>query len=88
MATQLFAIRLGEFNIPVFEVRPGIIHTDMTAAVQEKYDRLIEDGLCVQKRWGEPVDVGRAVAALASNDFMYSTGQVIMVDGGLTISRL
>ncbi len=88
MATQLFAVRLGEFNIPVFEVRPGIIHTDMTAAVQEKYDKLIDDGLCVQKRWGEPVDVGRAVAALANNDFMYSTGQVIMVDGGLTISRL
>jgi 3-oxoacyl-[acyl-carrier protein] reductase len=88
MATQLFAVRLGEFNIPVFEVRPGIIHTDMTAAVQEKYDKLIEDGLCVQKRWGEPVDVGRAVASLASNSFMYSTGQVIMVDGGLTISRL
>jgi 3-oxoacyl-[acyl-carrier protein] reductase len=88
MATQLFAVRLGEFNIPVFEVRPGIIHTDMTAAVQEKYDRLIEEGLCVQKRWGEPVDVGRVVASLAKDDFMYSTGQVIMVDGGLTISRL
>lgn len=88
MTTQLFAVRLGEFNIPVFEVRPGIIHTDMTAGVQEKYNKLIGEGLCVQPRWGEPADVGRVVAALAKNDFMYSTGQVIMVDGGLTISRL
>lgn len=88
MATQLFAVRLGEFNIPVFEVRPGIIHTDMTAGVKEKYDKLIEEGLCVQKRWGEPEDVGKCVASLAKGDFMYSTGQVIMVDGGLTIPRL
>lgn len=88
MATQLFAVRLGEFGIPVFEVRPGIIHTDMTAGVKEKYDKLIEAGLCVQQRWGEPEDVGKVVASLAKGDFMYSTGQVIMVDGGLTISRL
>lgn len=88
MATQLFAVRLGEFNIPVFEVRPGIIHTDMTSGVKEKYDKLIEDGLCVQKRWGEPGDVGKVVASLAKDNFMYSTGQVIMVDGGLTIPRL
>ncbi|HRP55461.1 3-ketoacyl-ACP reductase [Agriterribacter sp.] len=88
MATQLFAVRLGTFNIPVYEVRPGIIRTDMTAGVKEKYDKLIEEGLCVQQRWGEPEDVGRAVAALAKGDFMYSTGQVIMVDGGLTIPRL
>ena len=88
MATQLFAVRLGEFNIPVFEVRPGVIHTDMTAGVKEKYDKLIEEGLCLQKRWGEPEDVGKVVASLAKGDFMYSTGQVIMVDGGLTIPRL
>lgn len=88
MATQLFAVRLGEFNIPVFEVRPGVIHTDMTAGVKEKYDTLIEAGLCVQQRWGEPEDVGKAVASLARGDLMYSTGQVIMVDGGLTIPRL
>ena len=88
MATQLFAVRLGEFNIPVYEVRPGIISTDMTAGVKEKYDKLIEEGLCVQKRWGEPGDVGKVVASLAKGDFMYSTGQVIMVDGGLTIPRL
>lgn len=88
MATQLFAVRLGEFNIPVFEVRPGIIHTDMTAGVKEKYDKLIAEGLCVQQRWGEPEDVGKVVAALANGNFMYSTGQVIMVDGGMTIPRL
>jgi len=88
MATQLFAVRLGEFNIPVFEVRPGVIYTDMTAGVKEKYDKLIEEGLCIQKRWGLPEDVGKAVASLAKGDFMYSTGQVIMVDGGLTIPRL
>ena len=88
MATQLFAARLGEFNIPVYEVRPGVIRTDMTAGVQEKYNKLIEEGLFVQKRWGEPEDVGRVVASLAKGDFMYSTGQVIMVDGGMTIPRL
>jgi NAD(P)-dependent dehydrogenase (short-subunit alcohol dehydrogenase family) len=88
MVTQLFAVRLGEYDIPVFEVRPGIIQTDMTAGVREKYDKLIAEGLCVQKRWGEPQDVGKVVASLAKGDFMYSTGQVIMADGGLTIPRL
>lgn len=88
MATQLFAVRLGEFNIPVYEVRPGIIHTDMTSGVTEKYDAMIADGLCVQQRWGEAADVGKAVSALAMGYFPYSTGQVIMVDGGLTLSRL
>ena len=88
MATQLFAARLGEFNIPVYEVRPGVIRTDMTAGVQEKYNKLIEEGLFVQKRWGEPEDVGKVVASLAVGNFMYSTGQVIMVDGGMTIPRL
>lgn len=88
MVTQLFAVRLGEFDIPVFEVRPGIISTDMTSGVKEKYDKLIEGGLTVQKRWGYPDDVGKTVAALASGSFPYSTGQVIMVDGGLTIPRL
>ena len=88
MATQLFAVRLGEYNIPVFEVRPGVISTDMTSGVKEKYDRLIEQGLCVTRRWGYPEDVGKAVRALASGNFPYSTGQVIMVDGGLTLPRL
>ena len=87
-ATQLFAVRLGEYNIPVFEVRPGVISTDMTSGVKEKYDRMIGQGLCVTKRWGFPEDVGKVVRALACGDFPYSTGQVIMVDGGLTLSRL
>ena len=88
MATQLFAVRLGEFDIPVYEVRPGVIETDMTEGVKYKYDRLIADGLCVQKRWGQPEDVGKVVGALAMGSFPYSTGQVFMVDGGLTIPRL
>jgi len=88
MVTQLFAVRLGELDIPVYEVRPGVIYTDMTAGVKEKYDKLIGEGLTVQKRWGYPDDVGKAVSALALGNFPYSTGQVIMVDGGLTLNRL
>jgi NAD(P)-dependent dehydrogenase (short-subunit alcohol dehydrogenase family) len=88
MATQLFAVRLGEFNIPVYEVRPGVIATDMTSGVKEKYDKMIREGLCVTSRWGLPEDVGKAVASLAVGNFPYSTGQVIMVDGGLTVPRL
>lgn len=88
MTARLFAVRLAEAGIPVYEVRPGIIRTDMTAAVAEKYDKLIGEGLIPQGRWGEPQDVGRVVAALARGDAAYSTGAVIMVDGGLTIPRL
>src|SRR5450432_3954350 len=88
MVTQLFAVRLGEYDIPVFEIRPGIVQTDMTSGVKEKYDKLIGEGLLVQKRWGEPADVGKVVASLTRSDFRYSTGQVILVDGGLTIPRL
>jgi len=88
MLSQLFATRLGPDGIPVYEVRPGVIKTDMTAGVTEKYDKLIAAGLCVQPRWGAPADIGRTVAALARGDFPFSTGQVVMVDGGLTIPRL
>lgn len=88
MMTQLFAARLGEFNIPVYEVRPGVIKTDMTSGVTEKYDKLIADGLTVQNRWGFPEDIGKAVSAIAKGGFPYSTGQVFMIDGGLTIARL
>lgn len=88
MASQLWAVRLAEFDLPVFEVRPGIIKTDMTKTVQGKYDAMIENGLMLQSRWGLPEDVGKAVAMLARNDLPYSTGQVIMVDGGLTVPRL
>jgi NAD(P)-dependent dehydrogenase (short-subunit alcohol dehydrogenase family) len=88
MLTQLFATRLGSDGIPVYEVRPGVIKTDMTAGVTEKYDKLIAAGLCVQPRWGVPSDIGLAVASLARGDFPFSTGQVVIVDGGLTIPRL
>lgn len=89
MMTQLLAARLGIEGIPVYEVRPGVIMTDMTSTVKEKYDNLILNGdLCVQKRWGYPEDVGKVVASLLRGDFPYSTGQVIMVDGGLTMPRL
>ena len=88
MATQLWAVRLAEFGIPVYEIRPGIIKTDMTAPVQAKYDALIAQGLLPQARWGLPEDVGKAVAMLARGDLPYSTGQVLRVDGGLTLQRL
>ena len=88
MASKLWAVRLGEFNIPVYEVRPGIIKTDMTAGVTEKYDKLLAEGVALQRRWGMPEDIGRAVAMLLRGDMLYSTGSVIMVDGGLTIPRL
>ena len=88
MMTQLFATRLGEYDIPVYEVRPGIIRSDMTAGVTEKYDKLISNGLTIQKRWGTPEDVGKAVLAIVSGLLPYSTGQVIMVDGGMTLGRL
>jgi len=88
MATRLWAVRLGEFGIPVYEVRPGIIKTDMTKPVTEKYDKLIAEGLLVQSRWGLPEDVGRAVAMLVRGDLAYSTGQVVMVDGGFSLERL
>jgi NAD(P)-dependent dehydrogenase (short-subunit alcohol dehydrogenase family) len=88
MATQLFAVRLGPENIPVYEVRPGVTRSDMTAGVEEKYDKLIADGLCPQPRWGEPEDVAKAVASLVSGDFPYSSGHVFSVDGGMTIQRL
>ena len=88
MMSQLFAARLGEFGIPVYEIRPGVIKTDMTSGVTGKYDALIEDGLCVTKRWGFPEDIGKAVGSLSTGQFPYSTGQVIMIDGGLTMPRL
>lgn len=88
MATKLWAVRLAEFDIPVYEIRPGVIRTDMTSGAEEKYDRLIDEGLMLQDRWGEPEDVGNAAAMLARGDLPYSTGQVVMVDGGMTVDRL
>ena len=90
MMTQLFADRLGKENIPVYEIRPGITKSDMTASpeVTAKYDKMIAEGLTITPRWGTPEDVGKAVVALCRGDFPYSTGNVIMVDGGMTIPRL
>jgi 3-oxoacyl-[acyl-carrier protein] reductase len=88
MAARLFAVRLAEHGIPVYEVRPGIIATDMTAPVRDVYDRRIADGLVPDKRWGQPADVGRVVAALLRGDAPYATGTVVNVDGGLSIPRL
>lgn len=88
MMTQLFAARLAAEGIPVYELRPGVIKTDMTSVVTSKYDKLIAEGLTLQPRWGFPDDIGKAVASLVRGDFPYSTGQVIMIDGGLTIQRL
>ena len=88
MATKLWAARLGEFDIPVYEIQPGIIKTDMTSAVTGKYDKLFAEGLSIQKRWGMPEDIGKVAAAMATGMMPYSTGQVVMVDGGMTIQRL
>jgi 3-oxoacyl-[acyl-carrier protein] reductase len=88
MATKLWAARLGEYDIPVYEIQPGVIKTDMTAGVQAKYDALFASGITVQKRWGEPNDIGKVAAALAIHSLPYATGQVIQVDGGLTLQRL
>lgn len=88
MLTPLFAVRLAPHGINVYEIRPGIIATDMTAGVKEKYDRLIDEGVTPIKRWGKPEDVGRAVAAIALDLLPFSTGEVINVDGGFHLRRL
>jgi NAD(P)-dependent dehydrogenase (short-subunit alcohol dehydrogenase family) len=88
MAAKLFAVRLAAHHIPVYEIRPGIIATDMTAGVKDAYDQRIAAGLIPDARWGTPDDVGRAVAALLRGDMPYATGSVIHIDGGLTIPRL
>ena len=88
MMTKLYAARLAEHGINVYEIRPGVIATDMTGGVKEKYDRLIEQGAWPIRRWGEPSDVARAVAAIARGDLPYSTGEVINVDGGFHLRTL
>jgi 3-oxoacyl-[acyl-carrier protein] reductase len=88
MAARLFAVRLAAAGIPVYEVRPGIIETDMTSAVKAVYDRRIADGLIPEPRWGTPDDVGRIVAALLRGEAPYATGSIVNVDGGLSLPRL
>jgi NAD(P)-dependent dehydrogenase (short-subunit alcohol dehydrogenase family) len=88
MLTPLFAARLAEHGIAVYEIRPGVIATDMTDPVKEKYDKLIAEGLTPLQRWGTPQDVGKAVAAIAQDLLPFSTGEVINVDGGFHLRRL
>lgn len=88
MLTPLFAARLAEYGINVYEIRPGIIETDMTSTVKGKYDALIAQGLTPLTRWGQPDDVARAVAAIAQDLFPFSTGEVLNVDGGFHLRRL
>ena len=86
--TWLLAARLAQHKIQAFEICPGVIATDMTAPVRDKYDRLLGEGLAPICRWGQPEDVARAVAAIVSDAFPYSTGERINVDGGFHIRRL
>ncbi len=88
MVTKLFAARLADHGINVYEVCPGVIASDMTAPVREKYDKLIADGLTPIRRWGEPSDVGKAVVALAHDYFPFTTGEVFNVDGGFNVRKL
>jgi len=88
MATKLWAVRLAEYGIGVYEIRPGIIATDMTAAVKDRYDKLIAEGLTPIRRWGSPADIAAAVAACVRGEFKYSTGEVINVDGGFHLRTL
>lgn len=88
MVTTLFADRLAEYGINVYEIRPGIIYTPMTAVVKDKYDKLIGEGLTPIKRWGYPEDIANAVSAFCSDMFSFSTGEVVNVDGGFHIQRL
>jgi 3-oxoacyl-[acyl-carrier protein] reductase len=88
MTTLLYADRLAAHGINVYEIRPGIIATPMTAGVKEKYDKLIAEGITPIKRWGQPEDIGKAIVAIAEGYFPFSTGQVINVDGGFHVQRL
>jgi NAD(P)-dependent dehydrogenase (short-subunit alcohol dehydrogenase family) len=88
MMTALYADRLAEYGINVYEIRPGIIETDMTSVVKEKYDALISEGLTPIRRWGQPDDIARAVVAIAEGLFPFSTGEIINVDGGFHLRRL
>ncbi len=88
ITAKMYADRLAEYGINVYEVRPGIIQTDMTAKVKDKYDKLISEGLVPQKRWGFPEDIGKAVASLARGDFSFSTGMIVEISGGMNIEHL
>jgi len=88
MMNQLFAVKLAEFGIPVFEIQPGVIETDMTEKVKDIYEERIQKGLTLEPRMGKPEDIGKLVAALLRGDLSYATGQIIAVDGGMMVGRL
>ena len=88
MMSSLFAVKMAQFGVNVYEIRPGVVSSDMTKVVREKYDKLIAEGLTLQPRWGTPEDIGKAVAMLLRGDLAYSTGQVIHVGGGMHLARL
>ena len=88
MVAKLLALRLGDEGISVYEVRPGIVRSEMTAGVADRYDQMIAEGVSPIRRWGKPIDVARAAAALVRGDFAFATGTVVHVDGGLSIQRL
>ncbi|MCX6322365.1 MAG: 3-ketoacyl-ACP reductase [Bacteroidia bacterium] len=88
MASTVFADRLSREGILVYEVRPGIIDTDMTVKIKDKYNKLISEGLVPQKRWGLPLDIGKAVASIARGDWSFSTGMIFEISGGLNIHKI
>ena len=88
MMTKLYADRLSQYNIPVFEIQPGIIKTSMTEPVEEKYDKLIQEGITLIKRWGLPSDIAKTVVSIVKGNLPYATGEVIHIDGGFHIRRL
>ena len=88
MSAKLWAVRLAEYGIPVYEIRPGIVETDMTAPVREVYAEMIRNGLTLEDRWGTPDDIGKAVAMLVRGDLPYATGSILTIDGGMGIQIL
>jgi 3-oxoacyl-[acyl-carrier protein] reductase len=88
MMSKVLAVRLAEFNIPVYEIQPGVIETDMTEKVKTIYQERIENGLTLEKRMGKPEDIGKVVAALLRGDLPYSTGQILRIEGGMMVGRL
>lgn len=88
MLSQVLAVKMAQFDIPVYEIRPGVIETDMIEKVRETYHKGVKSGMTLEPRMGEPADIGKVVAALVRGDLPYSTGQVICVDGGMTVARM
>jgi len=88
MMSTVMAIKMAEFDIPVYEIRPGVIETDMIEAVRESYHKAVKSGFTLEQRMGIPEDIGKVAAALVRGDLPYSTGQIISVDGGMTVQRM